>query len=234
MGVLNRLFEMFVICISHFLYTFKCQHSDIFLQVDFSCTGFLTLADCTLCQFSPQVLNHTRYPSWIRSTPGIIFCVCVFFLQKCALVKVLLHIRAKVSTSTSSFTSKTNCAKFVYGRRAVKWRMIYSWTSCPATRKAKYTKRLRVQCTVPWHAKGLAGSLQVRWFMAPGLIFPCRHVASFVSWILLVKRKMQKLIAVQTFKVIIQEKVIHGQLLIVHADRLHHLCQPWIFCSCLR
>ena len=73
MGVLNRLFEMFVICISHFLYTFKCQHSDIFLQVDFSCTGFLTLADCTLCQFSPQVLNHTRYPSWIRSTPGIIF-----------------------------------------------------------------------------------------------------------------------------------------------------------------
>ena len=40
----------------HISYTFKCHNSDSFLQTDFSCTGFLSLADCTRCQFSPQLL----------------------------------------------------------------------------------------------------------------------------------------------------------------------------------
>lgn len=95
----------------------------------------------------------------------------------------------------SSFTSKTNCTKFVYGGLC----------------KMKYDKllnflpsgRQNIQRTT-MHCLYMQKVWQVhcKWGDSWScLICSCRQVAAFVSWILLVKRKMQNFILVHTFQV---------------------------------
>ena len=98
--------------------------------------------------------------------------------------------RKSAHKAPSSFTSKTNCIKFVYG---VLCKMKYDKLLNFLPSGRQNIQRTTMHCLYMQKAWRVHCKWGDSWSC---LICSCRQVAAFVSWILLVKGKMQNFILV--------------------------------------